>query len=117
MLGEALALGISDSRIRMQRGMAQLVGHVVEDADEIRQQFHIASAVMEAAGKAEFTCAVPGHFTDGHHHIPCAIPGTALLGVESVSAGAGIGEGRVDVTVAIDAQIAAAALPSKLPRV
>jgi hypothetical protein len=37
MLGEALALRISDGRIRMQCGMARLVGHVVEDADEIRQ--------------------------------------------------------------------------------
>ena len=87
------------------------------DADEVGEQFHIAGAVMEAAGKAEFTCAVPGHFADGHHHIPCAIPGTALFGVEAVPAGAGIGEGGVDMTVAIDAQIAAAALPSKLARV
>ena len=117
MLGEALAVGISDSRIGMQSRMTRLVGHVFEDANEVRQQFHIARAVMEAAGKAEFACAMPGHFTDGHHDIPCAIPGAALLSVEAVSAGAGVGEGGVDMTVAIDAQVAAAALPRKLARV
>ena len=69
------------------------------------------------AGKAEFACTVPSHFADRNHHIPCAVPRAALLGVEAVSAGAGVSEGCVDVTVPIDAQIAAAALPSEFARV
>src|SRR6056297_1976951 len=72
---------------------------------------------MIAAHKAEFARAVPGHFADRHHHIPCAIPRAALFGVEAISAGAGVGEGGVDMTVAVDAQISAAALPGQLARV
>ena len=117
MLGQALALGISDSRIGMQRWVFRLIGQIIEDPDEIRQQFHIASAVMEAAGKAEFTGAVPGHFADRNHHLPRAVPGATIFGVEAVPAGAGIGEGGVDMTVAVNAQIAAAPLPGKLARV
>ena len=93
----------------MQRRMFRLIGQIIEDPDEIRQQLHIAGAVMEAAGKAEFARAVPGHFADGHHHVPCAIPRAALLGVEAVSAGAGIGEGSIDVTGLFGA------LPQDLP--
>ena len=36
MLGEALPLRISDSRIWMQRQMTRLIGHVVKNPDEIR---------------------------------------------------------------------------------
>jgi len=49
MLGEAVTLGISDSRIRMKRRMTRLVGHAVEHPDEIGQHLHISGAVMEAA--------------------------------------------------------------------
>ena len=85
----------------MQRRMSRFVGHVVEDADEVGQQFLIATVVLEATGKAEFACAVPSHFADGYHHVPCAVTSAALFGVEAVSAGAGVGEGGVDVTVTI----------------
>jgi hypothetical protein len=33
----------------MERRMCRLVGQIIEDSDEICEQFHIAGAVMEAA--------------------------------------------------------------------
>ena len=117
MLGQALTFGISDHRIRMQGRMIRLIGHVVEHPDKIGQHFHIARAVIKAARKAKLPRPMPGHLADGNHHIPCAVPSTALLSVEAVSACTGVGEGCVDMTVTINAQVSAAALPSKLARV
>ena len=110
MPGQALTFGIPEVWTRMQRSMICLAGQVVEHSDNVCQQFHISGAVMEAAGKAEFARAVSGHLADGSHHIRGAVPGASLLGVEAVSAGAGIGEGCVDMAVAIDAQVAAVTL-------
>lgn len=95
MLGEALSFGMPDIRIRTESRMIGFIGDVIEHPDEIRQQLHIAGTVLKAAGKTEFPRPMPSHFTDGNHHIPYAIPGTALLGIESVSAGSGVGEGSV----------------------
>jgi hypothetical protein len=111
MLGKALAFGVADSGIRMQRRMARFIGDVVKQPDEIGQQLDIARAVMETAGKAELPRPVPGHFAHGNHDIPGAIPGTAFASVEAVSTDPCIGEGGIHMAVAIEAQIAAAALP------
>jgi hypothetical protein len=61
MLGEALSFGISDIRIGLQRRVTRLIGHVVKNPDEIRQQLHIAGAVGKAARKAEFPRPMPRH--------------------------------------------------------
>lgn len=65
---------------------------------------------MKAAGIAKF----PRHLADGHHHVPSAIPRTAVVRIETVSARTCVGEGRVYITIAVDAQIAASSLPGKL---
>src|SRR5690554_2131023 len=117
MLGQALSHGIADIRVRIERRMIRFIGDVIENPDEIRQQFDIAGAVLEAAREAKLPRPVPRDLTDGDHDVPGTIPGTAFLGVEAVSACPGVGEGRIHVAVAIDAQVTAPAPPGKLARV
>ncbi len=101
----------------MQRRVAGFVADIVERADEIGQQFDIARAIVEMAGKAQLARAVPGDLGHRDQALPGAIPGPPALAVEAVAARASIGEGRVDMGVAVDPQILLAPPPGQLARV
>ena len=47
MFRKTLALRIADIRIDIERHMIWFIGNIVENADEIREQFDIASAILK----------------------------------------------------------------------
>src|SRR3546814_7545158 len=104
-----LARGIADRRVRRERRVPRLAVEVRKVADEVGEQLDVARVVLVDADVAEFARTMESDLLRRSLQVVSAVPGAAVAAVEAVARGTRVGEGRIDVALAIELQVPRAA--------